>query len=84
MVASSAMKIRATLLMLLLGACGGHHATMRVDSPVTPYQAPDISELTGIEEVDPTDDSAPPAATPPAATSPAVTAPAAPAPAQKK
>ena len=56
------MKIRATLLMLLLGACGGHHATMRVDSPVTPYQAPDISEITGIEEADQTDESAPPAA----------------------
>jgi len=69
------MKIRATLLMLLLGACGGHHATMRVDSPVTPYQAPDIGELTGIEEADPTDDGAPPAATP-AAAAPATPSPA--------
>jgi hypothetical protein len=61
MLASLAMKIRATLLTLLLGACGGHHGAMRVDSPVTPYQAPDISELTGIDEDEPAsaDESAP-------------------------
>ncbi|CAN5588287.1 hypothetical protein BH11MYX1_BH11MYX1_22060 [soil metagenome] len=66
------MKIRATLLMVLLGACGGHHGAMRVDSPVTPYQAPDISELTGIDEDEPAsaEDSAP-AATPTPAPAPA-------------
>lgn len=69
MVAFSTMKICTFLLMLCLGACGGHHGTLRVDSPVTPYQAPDISELTGIEEVEPgaADDSTPapaPAAAP--------------------
>jgi hypothetical protein len=50
------MKTRATILMLLLamfgGACGGHHGTLRVDSPVTPYEKPDISEITGIDEDD--------------------------------
>jgi hypothetical protein len=48
------MKTRATILMLLMfgGACGGHHGTLRVDSPVTPYEKPDISEITGIDEDD--------------------------------
>jgi hypothetical protein len=50
------MKTRATVLMLFLaiggGACGGHHGTLRVDSPVTPYEKPDISEITGIDEDD--------------------------------
>jgi hypothetical protein len=64
------MKIRTFLLTLSLGACGGHHGTLRVDSPVTPYQAPDISELTGIEEEEPAaaDDTTPaPAPAAPAA-----------------
>ncbi len=79
MLAFPSMKIRATLLMLLAGACGGHHGTLRVDSPVTPYQAPDISELTGIEEEEPAsaDDAAPAPAAP--APAPAAPAPAAPA-----
>ena len=49
----ASMKTRATILTLLLtGACGGHHGTLRVDSPVTPYEKPDISEITGIDEDD--------------------------------
>ena len=60
--------MRALLLTLLLGACGGHHGTLRVDSPVTPYEKPDISEITGIEEEDATsaDDAAPAPAPAPA------------------
>ena len=54
------MKISATLLVLAritavtaaFGGCGGDHGKMRVDSPATPYQKPDISEITGIDEPD--------------------------------
>ena len=68
------MKTRATILMLLLvGACGGHHGTLRVDSPVTPYEKPDISEITGIDEDDTstTDEGEKPAAAAPATPAPA-------------
>jgi hypothetical protein len=70
------MKTRATVLMLSLaiggGACGGHHGTLRVDSPVTPYQKPDISEITGIDEDDASsDEGEKPAAAPAPAPAPA-------------
>jgi hypothetical protein len=46
-----AMKIRV-LALLLFAACG-HPGKMRVDNPtVKPYQKPDISEITGIDEDD--------------------------------
>ena len=45
------MKIRV-LALLLFAACG-HQGNMRVDNPtVKPYQKPDISEITGIDEDD--------------------------------
>jgi hypothetical protein len=44
------MKIRALTLTVALGACGGHHGKLVADSPVTPYEKPDISEITGIDE----------------------------------
>jgi hypothetical protein len=69
----ASMKTRATVLMLLLaGACGGHHGTLRVDSPVTPYEKPDISEITGIDEDDASsDEGEKPAAAPAPAPAPA-------------
>jgi hypothetical protein len=73
------MKMRATLLMLLLGACGGHHGKLRADSPVTPYEKPDISEITGIDEDEgSSEESSAPAPAPAAEKAPA------PAPAPKK
>jgi hypothetical protein len=37
--------------MLFLAACGGGGpGKLAVDSPALPYQAPDISEITGIDE----------------------------------
>ena len=55
------MKIRATFVTLVklstlagagtLAACGAH-GQVRVDSPVLPYQAPDISDITGIDDDD--------------------------------
>ena len=44
------MKILALTLTVALGACGGHHGKLVADSPVTPYEKPDISEITGIDE----------------------------------
>ena len=62
MVASDPMKIRATVFVIAklsaiaattgLAACGAAQGKLRVDSPAIPYQAPDISEITGIEEPD--------------------------------
>ena len=73
------MKIRALTLTVALGACGGHHGKLVADSPVTPYEKPDISEITGIDE----DET--PAETPaPAAAEKADKAPAAPAAAPAK
>ena len=54
------MKISATLLVFArlalvtaaVGSCGGSRGKMVVDSPATPYQKPDISEITGIDEPD--------------------------------
>ncbi|HEX4453107.1 MAG TPA: hypothetical protein VH143_19680 [Kofleriaceae bacterium] len=64
---------RALLLVILVGmftACGTH-GQMRVDSPVTPYVAPDISDITGIDEDDASDSDAGSAATPAPAPAPA-------------
>jgi hypothetical protein len=53
------MKIRATFLglvkisaALVLASCGGSRGKIVVDTPVLPYQAPDISEITGIDDDD--------------------------------
>jgi hypothetical protein len=59
------MKIRATLFICvkagviagLASGCGAHHNKILADTPVLPYQAPDISEITGIEEPDSDSDS---------------------------
>jgi hypothetical protein len=55
--ASELMKIRATFLgfvkigtAIVLASCGGSRGHVVVDTPVLPYQAPDISEITGIDE----------------------------------
>jgi hypothetical protein len=55
--ASELMKIRASFLgfvkigaAIALASCGGSRGTVRVDTPILPYQAPDISEITGIDE----------------------------------
>jgi hypothetical protein len=60
MVASALMKLRATVISIAkisavfgLAACGGGAGgKLMVDTPVLPYQAPDIGEVTGIEEPD--------------------------------
>ena len=60
-VASEPMKIPATVLLvgklaLLSGAtiagsgCLGPRGKLQVDTPALPYQKPDISEITGIDE----------------------------------
>ena len=54
------MKIRATLLLcakvgviaIAAAGCGSRPNKIMADTPVLPYQAPDISEITGIEEPD--------------------------------
>ncbi|MDB4952435.1 MAG: hypothetical protein JWO36_4 [Myxococcales bacterium] len=62
MIASKAMKTTATVVSLVkvlafatLAACGTQ-GKMRVDAPMMSYQAPDISEITGIEEPDTSDE----------------------------
>lgn len=57
--ASERMKIRATFLgfvkisaAIVLASCGGSRGKIVVDTPVLPYQAPDISEITGIDDDD--------------------------------
>ena len=61
MIASKAMKTRATVFSLVkvvglvvgLAACGGSpRGKLVVETSVLPYQPPDISEITGIEEPD--------------------------------
>ena len=42
-----------------LTACGGSVGKLAVDSPVLPYQPPDISEITGIPEPDDSDSAEP-------------------------
>ena len=54
------MKIRATLLLcakvgviaVAAAGCGSRPNKIMADTPVLPYQAPDVSEITGIEEPD--------------------------------
>ena len=66
--ASELMKIRAYSLAFVklaaatavtggLAGCAGARGKVVVDSPALPYQAPDISEITGIEEPDTDSDS---------------------------
>lgn len=85
------MKIRATLFSIaklavvvtVAAACGGHQGNkVLADTPVLPYQSPDIAEITGIEEPeeDAEESEAPPAAPAPAP-APAAATPPAPAPA---
>lgn len=59
------MKTAATLVMIaklavlatFATACGGAQKNkIMADVPVLPYQAPDISEITGIEEPDEADE----------------------------
>jgi hypothetical protein len=57
--------MKRALVLGILAACGAH-GQMRVDSPVTPYVAPDISDITGIDEDDATDSDAGSAAATPA------------------
>ena len=63
MLASELMKIRATFLGFAklaaatavtggLAGCAGTRGKVVVDSPTLPYQAPDISEITGIDDDD--------------------------------
>jgi hypothetical protein len=43
------MNLRVIWLLVALGACN-HQGRLRVDTPIAPYQKPDISEITGIDE----------------------------------
>jgi len=76
--------MKRAFVLGFLAACGGAHGQMRVDTPVTPYVAPDISDITGIDEDDSSSDSdaGSAAATPAPAPAPAP-APSGPAPAPK-
>jgi hypothetical protein len=71
------MKTASFVLATIVGlgaGCGGHHGKLVADSPALPYEKPDISEITGIDEDDSTsgDESAPaPAPAPAAAAAPA-------------
>lgn len=64
--ASELMKIRAYSLAFVklavataaaggLAGCAGTRGKVVVDSPALPYQAPDISEITGIDDDDDSD-----------------------------
>ena len=49
------MQLRALLFMLVMAVtvgCGGGGPAkgLAVDTPILPYQAPDVAEITGIEE----------------------------------
>jgi hypothetical protein len=94
----ASMTIRATLLALVVGlsagasGCGHTQNKVLADTPVLPYQSPDIAEITGIdedeepaEETEEAPEPAPaPAPTPAAAPAPQAATPApAPAPAPK-
>lgn len=62
-VSVESMKIRAALMTFVkvgvvasgLAGCGSRPNKVMADTPVLPYQAPDISEITGIEEPDESD-----------------------------
>ncbi len=45
------MKLRGIAFAVVLGGCASH-GRIRVDTPIAPYQKPDISEITGIDEDD--------------------------------
>jgi hypothetical protein len=64
--------MKRALLLGIFAACGAH-GQMRVDSPVTPYVAPDISDITGIDEDDASDSDAGSATAPAPAPTPAAT-----------
>jgi hypothetical protein len=80
------MKIRATLLSIAkvsvvvtaAGACAGTPNKIMADTPVLPYQEPDIEEITGIDEPDEEEEeeSEAPAAAPAPAPAPAAATPA--------
>ena len=44
------MLLRAFLFSVLVTACYGTPGKLSVDSPALPYEPPDISEITGIDE----------------------------------
>ncbi len=49
------MQLRALLVMLVMAVtvvgCGGGPAKgLAVDTPILPYQAPDVAEISGVEE----------------------------------
>ena len=78
------MTIRATFFAFVLDACGHSQNKVMTDTPPLPYQAPDIAEITGIEEdeepTEPEEAPAPaPTPTPAAAPAPAPAPAAAPA-----
>jgi hypothetical protein len=73
--------MKRALVIGILAACGTH-GQMRVDTPVTPYVAPDISDITGIDDDDSGDSDAGSAAAAPAP-APAPAPAAGPAPAAK-
>ncbi len=62
--------MKRLLLFLPLAACG-HQGKMVVDTPIAPYQKPDISEITGIDEDDAEQPAAKPAPVPAAKSTPA-------------
>lgn len=72
MVTSEAMKIRVIGLLCVLGACASQ-GRIRVDTPIAPYQKPDISEITGIDEDDTDSSDKGSAAAPAPAPAPAAT-----------
>jgi hypothetical protein len=84
------MKIRAILLSFALAAmttaaagCGASPNKVMADTPALPYEAPDIAEITGMEEDEDDDESTDaPSPAPAPAPSPAAATPA-PAPAGK-
>jgi hypothetical protein len=58
MKAYSALLILAKVLAIAaLAGCATPTGKLKVDTTILPYQAPDISEITGIEEPDPGEES---------------------------
>jgi hypothetical protein len=74
--------MKRAFVLGILAACGAH-GQMRVDTPITPYVAPDISDITGIDDDDATDSDTGSAATPAPAPTATPAPPAGPAPAPK-
>jgi hypothetical protein len=46
------MRLLFLLVTIAAATACGAHGKMRVDTPVIEYRAPDISEITGIDEPD--------------------------------